>query len=220
MNAPMSGWTKLAAAVVVTALGASAAWADNELTMVGTNNRSPDGMYGNCARIASGYANGLNSKRDVANVAGRDVSKAEAIDVIQCGIYDGGGGTNEVPCPVSGYTYCAQNHNDGAGNSIMVGVVLDTTGPVCKVVARRDGPWGQIDVLVRDGGSGLGTGIRNIEFRAGVTNAVLSEYETLDRAGIIVITATKEDRSRPAEIKSFFATDGAQNTVSCGPYSF
>ncbi len=220
MNAPMSGWIMLAAATVAAALGASAARAGNGVTVVGLGHHSPEGMYGNCARIGTGYANGLGSKRDVADVAGRDVSKAETIDVLQCGLFDGGGGASEVPCPVLGYTYCAQNHPDGLGNLVRVGVVLDTTPPVCQVVAHRGGPWGQIDVLVRDGGPNGGTGIRNIEFRAGVTNAVLSEYETLDRGGMIVITATKEDRTRLAQIQAFYVTDGAQNTAMCGPYGF
>jgi hypothetical protein len=193
------------------------AWGANGLTAVGAGIRhSTEGMYGNCARIGPGYASGLNSKRDVANVAGRDPYKAERIDLLECGLFDGGGGTSEVECPVQGYTYCAVTHNDGAGNMAMVGVVLDTTPPICQLTGKRDAPWSQIDVMVRD----PGTGIRSIEFRQGVENAVLQQYESLDQGGMIVITATKEDPNQPARIKPFYATDGAQNTILCGPYSF
>jgi len=216
MNASMWHPVALATAWVISAT-CSPAWGANGLTAVGAAIRhSPEGMYGNCARIGPGYASGLNSKRDVAAVAGRDPYKAERIDLLECSLFDGGGGTFEVDCPVQGYTYCALNRNDGAGNRVMVGVLLDSTPPVCQLTGKRDAPWSQIDVMVRD----PGTGIRSIEFRQGVENAVLQEYENLEQGGMIVITATKEDPALPARIKPFYATDGAQNTVLCGPYSF
>lgn len=216
MSAPITLPARLAAMAAL-GLFAAAAGAANGVTPVGAGiNRSPEGMYGNCARIGPGFASGLGSKRDIAAVSGRDPSKAEAIDVLSCGLFNGGGGSFEVTCPVPGYTYCAESRNDGLGNRILVGVVVDTTPPTCRVVGRRQGPWQQLDVQVRD----IGTGIRSIEFREGVTNAVLQEYETLDRNGIIVVTATKEDPDRPAEINAFFATDGAQNTTLCGPFPF
>ena len=96
MDAMKSRPVALAALWAFSVLG-SMAWAANGVTQVGAGvHHSPDGMYGNCARIGPGYASGLNSKRDVAAVAGRDASKAERIDVLECWLYDGGGGTRHT----------------------------------------------------------------------------------------------------------------------------
>ena len=69
MEAMKSRPVALAALWAFSVLG-SMAWAANGVTQVGAGvHHSPDGMYGNCARIGPGYASGLNSKRDVAAVA-------------------------------------------------------------------------------------------------------------------------------------------------------
>lgn len=76
--------------------------------------------YGGCAPGA-----GFRLKRNLLFEAGRPFRNVDNIVIIDCHAADGAGGTHQVSCPAgrNPYAYCLQNHNDGVGNSVLVGVV-------------------------------------------------------------------------------------------------
>jgi hypothetical protein len=184
------------------------------VTGVGPGVHAPEGMYGNCT--PSGIYS-IGKKSNHVKGAGHDPDKVAIIDVLDCHEFDGPGGTHDTPCPVPGYTYCVVNQNDGGGNHILLGVVEDTTPPLCAVVDTRQGAVDQIDILVRD----TKTDVNFIEFRGGVSNASLREYERPGtERGQIIITATKLNKASAATVGQFIVSDDAGNSTTCGPYGF
>lgn len=87
--------------------------------------------------------------------AGRNPALAQFIDVLQCKTYTGGGGSRVVSCGGTAYDYCVLNDNDGVGNHILLGVVLDRQPPVCQRDGSRQTPLEQLDVKITDKGVGL-----------------------------------------------------------------
>lgn len=80
----------------------------------------PYQVYGGCARNYSGFF----PKSGDAEGIGRTMANVTAIDVLVCGGYDGGGGGHEVACPSgSPYTHCAEVHNDGLANHVLLGIL-------------------------------------------------------------------------------------------------
>lgn len=76
--------------------------------------------YGGCTPGA-----GFRLKRNLLFEAGRPFRNVDNIVIIDCHAADGVGGTRQVSCPAgrNPYAYCLQNHDDGIGNSVLVGVV-------------------------------------------------------------------------------------------------
>jgi hypothetical protein len=205
--------SRFALVLLAAATALASAPAHASVTVVGTGVHAPEGMYGNCT--PSGIYS-IGKKRNHVKGAGHDPDKVAVIDVLDCHEFDGPGGTHDTPCPVTGYTYCVINQNDGGGNHILLGVVEDTTPPLCTVVDRRSGAVDQIDILVRD----TKTDVSFIEFRGGVSNASLREYDRPAERGHIIITGTKLNKASAATIGQFFVTDDAGNSTTCGPYAF
>jgi hypothetical protein len=85
-----------------------------------TPDNDPLGQYGGCAAGA-----GFRAKTELLKEAGSPLRDIDNIVVIECHAPDGAGGTTFVPCPTARnpYAACLQNHNDGIGNSVKVGVV-------------------------------------------------------------------------------------------------
>ena len=130
--------------------------------------------------------------------------------MIDCHGFDGGGGSYFAPCPRgTDYSYCVLNSNDGAGNHVLLGVVVDTVAPRCKVTARRAGPTAQIDITVHD----PGTGIASITLRD--ENNVQTHHYFTDHRAPVVLTATKIDQGRRASF-GILVRDGAGNLKDCG----
>jgi len=85
-----------------------------------TPDNDPLGQYGGCAPGA-----GFRAKAKLLTEAVLSIRDVDNIVIIDCHAADGPGGTIRVPCPVdrNPYALCLQNHDDGIGNSVMVGVV-------------------------------------------------------------------------------------------------
>jgi hypothetical protein len=84
-----------------------------------TGPSDPFAMYGNC----NGNAD-FRVKSSLISEVGRSLSLVNGIDIIACTGWSGGGGTAVVPCTQgTNYVYCLRNTNDGAGNSISLGVI-------------------------------------------------------------------------------------------------
>jgi hypothetical protein len=85
-----------------------------------TQENDPLLSYGGCAPGA-----GSRLKRALLFEAGRPLWDVDNIVIIDCHAADGAGGTHQVSCPAgrNPYAYCLQNHDDGLGNSLLVGVV-------------------------------------------------------------------------------------------------
>ena len=167
----------------------------------------PNGFYGGCLRPPP--AAGVRRKSDHVLAAGMTVVDVSSIAVIDCHGFDGPGGTFVLPCPLdSRYWSCLRNENDGVGNHIYLGVVVDTVIPKCRLTERRNRPVAQIDIAMHD----PGTGIAVIELRDS-TNTQTQHYFTDHRAPV-VLTATKMDQTQRARV-GIMVTDGAQNMRVC-----
>jgi len=167
----------------------------------------PNGLYGGCLQPPP--ASGVRRKSDHVLAAGMTVVDVSEIAVIECHGFDGPGGTFVAPCPPdSRYSYCLRNENDGVGNHIYLGVIVDTVIPRCRVTERRNRPVAQIDIALHD----PGTGIAVIELRDS-TNTQTQHYFTDHRAPV-VLTATKIDQTQRARV-GIMVTDGAQNMRMC-----
>jgi hypothetical protein len=167
----------------------------------------PNGLYGGCLRPPP--ASGVRRKSDFVLDAGMTVVDVSSIVVIDCHGFDGPGGTFVVACPLdSRYSYCLRNENDGVGNHIYLGVVVDTVIPMCRVTERRNSPVAQIDIALHD----PGTGIAVIEL-IDSTNTQTQHYFTDHRAPV-VLTATKINQTQPARI-GIKVSDGALNMRTC-----
>src|SRR5690242_7101779 len=85
-----------------------------------TSENNPLHEYGGCASGAGSRAKARLLKE--ARLPLRDVDN---IVVIDCHAADGAGGTGVAPCPAgpNPYSVCLQNHDDGLGNSVLVGIV-------------------------------------------------------------------------------------------------
>src|SRR5437879_994254 len=106
------------------------------------HSHDPYEVYGGCARNFSGY---FQKAGDAVGI-GRTLANVTALDVLVCGPFDGGGGLFEVACPAgSPYGHCAEVHNDGLANHVLLGIL--------EVTADND-PLGQY------GGCTSGAGFR------------------------------------------------------------
>jgi hypothetical protein len=124
----------------------------------------------------------------------------------------GPGGTFIVTCPAgTSYSYCLRNQNDGVGNHIELGVVVDTVPPTCTLTRNIAGPLGQIDVTFRDTGSGISV----IEMRGGSTNLQLHLADFREDDAPAVMTATKIKQGQPGRLPQILVSDGAGNVRSC-----
>jgi hypothetical protein len=85
-----------------------------------TADNNPLGEYGGCASGA-----GSRAKAKLLREARTPLRNVDNIVVIDCHAADGAGGTTIVPCPAgpNPYSLCLQNHDDGLGNSVLVGIV-------------------------------------------------------------------------------------------------
>jgi hypothetical protein len=168
----------------------------------------PDGFYGGC-RLPEAPS-GVRRKADVVREAGGSLERVSGIAVIDCHGFDGGGGSFLAPCPAgTDYSYCVLNSNDGAGNHVLLGVVVDTIAPRCKATARRAGPVAQIDITVQD----PGTGIASVTLRD--EDNVQTHHYFTDHRAPVVLTATKVDQGRRASF-GIMVRDGAGNLRDCG----
>jgi hypothetical protein len=197
--------------VAAPTLSAARAWSETaaragDSVGLGTAD-DPNGFYGGC-RLPE-YPSGVRRKSDIVREAGGSLFDVSGIEVIDCHGYDGSGGSFVVPCP-SGreYAYCVLNENDGAGNHVLLGVIVDIVPPRCKTVARRRGPVAQVDLTVHD----PGTGIHSITLQD-ENNVQTQHYFSTDRDPLIV-TATKVDQGRPASF-GMLVRDGAGNLRTC-----
>jgi hypothetical protein len=189
-------------------LSSSGAFAQEISAAFAKGGSNPNGMYGGCRLPESGF----RRKSDHVREAGRNLTNVSTIDVINCRPFDGSGCTFVVACPAgTSFSYCLRNRNDGVGNHIFLGVVVDTTRPSCSVAARLSSPLAQLDITFRDQGSGLSV----IEFRGGTTNVQIHMPDLEDSRAPAVMTATKIDQSQPGILDGILVTDDAGNVNTC-----
>jgi hypothetical protein len=181
---------------------------------LGRNERAPDGFYGPCGNPQADPGNSFSSKAIMVRYAGRDPALAQFIDVLQCKAFTGGGGSRVVSCEGSPYDYCVLNDNDGLGNHILLGVVLDKQPPVCQLVGSRQTPMAQLDVKITDKAAGL----QAVEFRGGLSNVQYGAY--YHDAKSVVLSFTKIVPSQPAVVGPMAVYDMAGNTANCERYEF
>jgi hypothetical protein len=176
--------------------------------------RMPDGFYGPCGDPRSDPGNSFSSKARIVSESGKNAATAQFIDVLACGTYDGSGGSNVVDCPKAGYSYCVANHNDGLGNSVLLGVVADTAPPGCQLTAKRTTPEAQIDVQVND----RATGVAAVEFRGGLSNVQHQAYTANEK--MVLLTFTKINPALPAVVGPMLVYDRAGNYTACSQFEF
>jgi hypothetical protein len=207
-SAIKSAFCVLVCAMLVQAFPAAATAQDGIVQPGFVRTDDPNGFYGGC-RLPE-WPSGVRRKADIVREAGGGPELVSAIAVIDCHGFDGGGGSHVAPCPESTeYSYCVLNSNDGAGNHVLLGVVVDTVAPRCKATARRAGPTAQIDITVHD----PGTGIASITLRD--ENNVQTHHYFTDHRAPVVLTATKIDQERRASF-GILVRDGAGNLKDCG----
>jgi len=198
----------LVTAMLLQGLPAAAAAQDGIVQPGVGRTGDPNGFYGGCRLPVA--PSGVRRKADIVREAGGTVEFVSTVDVLDCHGFDGGGGSFMAPCPAgTDYSYCVVNSNDGAGNHVLLGVVIDTVAPLCKVTASRTGPIAQIDIAVQD----PGTGIASITLRD--ENNVQTQHYFTDHRAPVVLTATKNDQGRPASF-GIMVRDGAGNLKDCG----
>ncbi|MFZ5547159.1 MAG: hypothetical protein ACOZJX_00470 [Pseudomonadota bacterium] len=210
MNHPSLG--RLTAAIFL-ALGASGVSAAGIIDL-GRNDRVPDGFYGPCGNPQADPSNGIGSKSAIVRQAGGNTALAQFIDVLQCKAWTGGGGSRVVSCEGTPYDYCVLNDNDGLGNHILLGVVLDKQPPVCQVVGSRQTPMEQLDVKITD----KGVGLVGVYFIGGLSNVQYGAYYHDPKS--IVVNFTKLDPMKPAVVGPMTVSDLAGNSTSCERYEF
>lgn len=181
---------------------------------LGKNERVPDGFYGPCGNPQADPANGIGSKSAIVRQAGGNLALTQFIDVLQCKAWTGGGGSRVVSCDGAPYDYCVLNDNDGLGNYILLGVLLDKQPPVCQVVGSRQTPMEQLDVKITD----KGVGLVGVYFIGGLSNVQYGAYYHDVKS--IVVNFTKLDPLRPAVVGPMTVTDLAGNSSSCERYEF
>jgi hypothetical protein len=139
----------------------------------------------------------------------RTLTNVTAIAVLVCESFDGGGGTFEVPCPAgSPYTHCAENHNDGLANHILLGIleVTPDNSPLGHYGGCASGAGFQPKAkLLAEAGTPL----------RGVDNIVVIDCHAADGAGGTTLAAC------PAKPNPYFRclrnhNDGLGNSVWVG----
>ncbi len=109
----------------------------------------PNGLYGGCVPGAGG--SGYRSKRGIVVEAGQPSALLQALVVLECRTFDGGGGARVVGCPAgTPYAVCVTNRNDGVGNAILLGVLRRTEATLAQNPACAGGPT-RLQLLLRAG---------------------------------------------------------------------
>lgn len=109
----------------------------------------PNGYYGGCIPGAGGSA--YRQKRQMFVEAGQSVALLQAIVVLECTPFNGGGGANVVACPAgSPYAVCVANRNDGVGNNAMLGALRRTEATIPQGEACAGGPT-RLQLITRAG---------------------------------------------------------------------
>lgn len=115
--------TALAASAAVVATSTAWGWSgpfdDNASS-------DPHALYGGC--LDGWIGAGLGARRNMLEQAGGTLQGVLAITVLQCQPFSGGGPAQRVECPPgSPYARCLRNRNDGLGNDVTLGVLLNDT---------------------------------------------------------------------------------------------
>jgi WD40 repeat protein len=119
------------------------------------------GDYGPCDTGA-----GTRCRADGPREVGKDLTAVIAIDVVDCGPADGPAGFQiAADCP-SGYSYCVETRDDGAGNRVKLGVTEEAPIPAGVIVVNDSS-----DALHDPGCATLGTGTCTLRDAINFANA-------------------------------------------------